>query len=81
MLDREVQTALINTSMDAETLGYSSDTMNTILKLIQSKTSETRLEIMQFLYSNQGAPLRLFFEIMRYLPSVSNEPFVSYKIK
>ena len=81
MLDKETQTALINMSMDAETLGYSSDIMNTILKLIQSKTSETRLEIMQFLYCHQGTPLRLFFEIMRYLPSVSNEPFVSYKIK
>ena len=53
MLDKEVQTALINMSMDAETLGYSSDIMNTILKLIQSKTSETRLEIMQFLYCHQ----------------------------
>ena len=80
MLDREVQTALINMSMDAETLGYSQDIMNIILKLIQSKTSETRLEIMQFLYNHQGTPLRLFFEIMRYLPSVSNEPVISYKL-
>ena len=80
MLDKETQTALINMSMDAETLGYSSDIMNTILKLIQSKTSETRQAIMQFLYCHQGTPLRLFFEIMRYLPSVSNEPVISYKL-
>ena len=80
MLDREVQAALINMSMDAETLGYCSEIMSIILPLIQSKQPGTRSEIMQFLYSNQGAPLRLFFEIMRYLPSVSNEPVISYKL-
>ena len=80
MLDKETQSAIVNMSMDAETLGYSQDIMNIILKLIQSKTSETRSEIMQFLYCNQGAPLILFFEIMRYLPSVSNEPAISYKL-
>ena len=80
MWDKETQSAIVNMSMDAETLGYSQDIMNIILKLIQSKTSETRSEIMQFLYCNQGTPLRLFFEIMRYLPSVSNEPVISYKL-
>ena len=81
MLDKEVQTALINMSMDAETLGYCTEIMNTILTIIQSKTTETRWEIMQFLYCHQGAPLRLFFEIMRYLPSTTNEPVISFKIK
>ena len=80
MLNKEIQSALINMSMDAETVGYCSEIMNIILTLIQSKTSETRSEIMQFLYCHQGAPLRLFFEIMRYLPSVSNAPVISYKL-
>jgi hypothetical protein len=81
MLDRETQAALVNMSMDAETVGYCSEIMSIILPLIQSKQPDTRSEIMQFLYCHQGAPLRLFFEIMRYLPSVSNEPIISYKIK
>ena len=81
MLNREEQSALINMSMDAETLGYCTEIMNTILTIIQGKTTETRSEIMQFLYCHQGTPIRLFFEIMRYLPSVSNEPIISYKIK
>ena len=80
MLNRETQAALINMSMDAETLSYCSEIMNAILTIIQSKTSETRSEIMQFLYCHQGAPLRLFFEIMRYLPSVTNAPVISYKL-
>ena len=80
MLNRETQSALINMSMDAETVGYCPEMMNMILTLIQSKTSETREEIMQFLYCHQGTPLRLFFEIMRYLPSVTNEPVISYKL-
>ena len=80
MLNKETQRALINMSMDAETLGYCQEIMSIILPLIQSKTSETREEIMQFLYCHQGTPLRLFFEIMRYLPSVSNEPVISYKL-
>ena len=80
MLNKETQSALINMSMDAETVGYCPEMMNMILTLIQSKTSETRSEIMQFLYCHQGAPLRLFFEIMRYLPSVTNEPVISYKL-
>ena len=81
MLNRETQSALINMSMDAETVGYCSEMMNMVLTLIQSKEPETREAIMQFLYCHQGAPLRLFFEIMRYLPSVTNEPVISYKIK
>ena len=68
-------------SMDAETLGYCSEIMNIILTIIQSKTTETRAEIMKFLYSNQGSPLRLFFEIMRYLPSENNKPVISYKVQ
>ena len=80
MLTQEEKTAIVNMAMDAETLGYCAEIMNTILTIIQSKTSETRSEIMQFLYCHQGAPLRLFFEIMRYLPSVSNEPVISYKL-
>ena len=80
MLNKETQAALINMSMDAENLAYCSEIMNMILTLIQSKTSETRSEIMQFLYCHQGAPLRLFFEIMRYLASVTNEPVISYKL-
>ena len=80
MLNKEIQSALINMSMDAETVGYCPEIMNIILTLIQIKTSETRSEIMQFLYCHQGAPLRLFFEIMRYLPSVSNAPVISYKL-
>ena len=79
MLNKETQSALINMSMDAETVGYCHEMMNMILTLIQSKSPETREAIMQFLYCHQGAPLRLFFEIMRYLPSVSNEP-LSYKL-
>ena len=81
MLDKETQAALIDMSMSAENLEYCPEIMNCILTLIEAKMDCTRQEIMQFLYCNQGAPLRLFFEIMRYLPSVSNEPFVSYKIK
>lgn len=80
MLNKEIQTALINMSMDAETMGYCSEIMSIILPLIQSKQPDTRSEIMQFLYCHQGAPLRLFFEIMRYLPSVTNEPVISYKL-
>ena len=80
MLNKEEQSALINMSMDAETVGYCPEMMNMVLTLIQAKTPETREEIMQFLYCHQGAPLRLFFEIMRYLPSVSNEPVISYKL-
>ena len=80
MLNKETQSALINMSMDAETVGYCSEMMNMILTLIQSKSPETREAIMQFLYSHQGTPLRLFFEIMRYLPSVTNEPVISYKL-
>ena len=80
MLDRETQSELINMSMDAETMGYCPEIMNMIITLIQSKTPENRQAIMQFLYSHQGAPLRLFFEIMRYLPSVTNEPVISYKL-
>lgn len=80
MLNKETQAALVNMSMDAETVGYCTEIMNTILTIIQSKTTETRSEIMQFLYCHQGAPLRLFFELMRYLPSVTNEPVISYKL-
>lgn len=80
MLNKETHAALVNMSMDAETVGYCPEMMNMILTLIQSKTPETREHIMQFLYCHQGAPLRLFFEIMRYLPSVSNEPVISYKL-
>ena len=80
MLNKETQAALINMSMDAETMGYCSEMMNMVLTLIQAKTPETRSEIMQFLYCHQGAPLRLFFELMRYLPSVTNEPLISYKL-
>jgi hypothetical protein len=80
MLNKEIQAALIDMSMEAETLGYCSEIMSIILPLIQSKQPGTRSEIMQFLYCHQGAPLRLFFEIMRYLPSVSNEPIISYKL-
>ena len=80
MWNKETQAALVNMSMDAETLCYSPEMMNMILTLIQSKEPQIREAIMQFLYSHQGAPLRLFFEIMRYLPSVSNEPVISYKL-
>ena len=80
MLDKETQSALINMSMDAETVGYCPEMMNVVLTLIQSKEPKTRQNMMQFLYCHQGAPLRLFFEIMRYLPSVSNEPVISYKL-
>ena len=80
MLNKETQSALINMSMDAETMGYCPEIMNMIITLIQSKTPENRQAIMQFLYCHQGAPLRLFFEIMRYLPSVTNEPVISYKL-
>ena len=80
MLNKETQSALINMSMDAETVGYCPEMMNVVLTLIQSKEPKTRQNMMQFLYCHQGAPLRLFFEIMRYLPSVSNEPIISYKL-
>ena len=80
MLNKETQAALVNMSMDAETMGYCSEIMSIILPLIQSKQPDTRSEIMQFLYCHQGTPLRLFFEIMRYLPSVTNEPVISYKL-
>ena len=80
MLNKEEQAALVNMSMDAETVGYCPEMMNMVLTLIQAKTPDTREEIMQFLYCHQGAPLRLFFEIMRYLPSVSNAPVISYKL-
>ena len=80
MLNKETQAALINMSMDAETVGYCPEMMNVVLTLIQSKEPKTRQNMMQFLYCHQGAPLRLFFEIMRYLPSVSNEPVISYKL-
>lgn len=81
MLNKETQSALINISMDAELNCYSSEVMNMILSFIQSQEPKNRTSIMQFLYCHQGATLRLFFEIMRYLPSVSNEPIISYKIK
>ena len=80
MLDKETQTALINMSMDAETMSYCPEIMNVVSTLIRSKIPETRQAIMQFLYCHQGTPLRLFFEIMRYLPSVTNEPVISYKL-
>ena len=80
MLDKEQQQTLIKISIDAESMSYCPEIMNMVLTLIQSKSPETREAIMQFLYCNQGAPLRLFFEIMRYLPSVSNEPIISYKL-
>lgn len=80
MLNREEQSALINMSMDAETMSYCREIMDIILTLLQSKEPDTRQRMMQFLYCHQGAPLRLFFEIMRYLPSVTNEPVISYKL-
>lgn len=80
MLNREEQSALINMSIDAETMGYCREIMDVILTLLQSKQSDTRQNMMQFLYCHQGSPLRLFFEIMRYLPSVTNEPVISYKL-
>ena len=80
MLNKEEQSALINMSMDAGTMGYCREIMDIILTLLQSKQPDTRQNIMQFLYCHQGAPLRLFFEIMRYLSSVTNEPVISYKL-
>lgn len=81
MLNQETKSALVNMAMDAENLHYCPEIMNCVLTLIESKTLETRLEIMAFLLSVQGAPLRLYFELMRHLPSVSNEPFISFTIK
>ena len=79
MLNKEEKAAIVNMALDAETFCYHNEIMDVILTVLGNKTPESRAKIMQFLYCNQGAPLRLFFEIMRYLPSVSNEP-VSYKL-
>ena len=42
MLNRETQSALINMSMDAETMSYCPEIMNVVLTLIRSKNPETR---------------------------------------
>lgn len=78
MLSREDKAALIDMSMEAEELCYCKTIMEVIINLIKEK--KCRSEIMQFLYNHQGTTLRLFFEIMRYLPSVANEPVISYKL-
>ena len=78
MLSREDKAALIDMSMEAEELCYCKTIMEVIINLIKEK--ECRSEIMQFLYNHQGTTLRLFFEIMRCLPSMSNEQSISLRI-
>jgi hypothetical protein len=81
MLNKEQKAAAINIAMMLEEHGYPQLEMDYMFGKLCQEEPQYREDLISFLYANSPCTYRLYLELMKQLPSVSNEPVISFTIK
>jgi hypothetical protein len=80
MLNKEQKAVALNIAMMLEQHGYPQPEMDYMFGNLHQEEPQKREELLAFLYTSSPCTYRLYLEIMAQLPSVSNEPVISFKL-